>query len=500
MKIGNIDYNFDRVVRLTLFNACGPVNDKTGVQKIENVIVIEYDPLSYVYENPKNPTEGRKKTKEGSVARIDFEVINIGPENRNQKPGFTANIKLYNTTDEISQAVAQNGNFGDYEGIANPSTRQKKYSEFMNSRLQCKLEVGYSNGQGGSTLHTLFQGYVNSTFSSRNGAEWITELRCFNRDDTSQQYPETCIVPGFEDYNERKVVERSKEMYKIDTWEEMFKLQVISKELTRPGIGSYGQEKNSRQVSNYSVVINALERIPSNFDEWFEIRYISKPGNPVPNQKLEEKLKNFKIKGFSTSKRDLDSSLNDLCAFKGLNLGWARYSSPDGGELKRIFLVWQAGDSKEIAEGNKADIVIPNYYSLVQPPTVNGGGNMTIKMMLYPTAKPFQSVSLMTVDTGEVAADFDKSYAAFNAKKLTETQQSIAGNLSGNFTPMIQGPYGIVVYESDRKSKGYMFNKAFPIIKVVHTGSTHKKDWYTTLTTIPMAMGYSNTRKVVPRK
>ena len=60
MKIGKIDYNFDRVVRLTLFNACGPVNEKTGEQKIENVIVIEYDPLSYVYENPEKPAEGRK--------------------------------------------------------------------------------------------------------------------------------------------------------------------------------------------------------------------------------------------------------------------------------------------------------------------------------------------------------------------------------------------------------------------------------------------------------
>lgn len=491
MKIGNNVYNFDRVVRLTLFNP----NDLDENGNLRNVIILEYDPLS------ETEVDGKKVKKETSVARIDFEVTNIGPKNRNQKPGFTADIILYNVTDNVSQAIAQNGDFGEYEDISNPSKREESYKNFLERRLQCKLEAGYSNGSGEATTQTLFQGYVNSSFSFRKGVDRVTHLMCFNSDDTSAQFPETSTLDSKINYNEKTEQERFEESFSATTWDSMFKNQVIFKTLSRPATAHYeGGFFKTRQVSNYSRVVTVLERIPSNFDEWFKLEYVTKPNSTTIDKSLESKMKNFNVKGFYTSKKDLDSSLFDLCSYNGLNLGWGMKLDPEGKDNRWIYQVWETGNGKIMDSGDKADIQIVNYYGLVDNPTINGNGNLTLKMMLYPDAEPYQTVSLLIKDTGETAKDFSYSYESINAASLTQTQQNVAGSLSsGNFTALVQGPYAIQVFAKDKKSKGYMFNKAYTIIKVVHKGSTHSKEWYTTLTTIPLAMGYSN-KDVVRRR
>lgn len=489
MKIGENIYNFDRVVKLTLFYAKPNGRDKQGKQKysIENFVVIEHDPLS----DWTNPNTQKKEKKNSAIARIDFETTDIGPQNRNQKAGFTANIRLYNITDDISQAIAHKGNFGpDLQKIEGAKQRNEAWFNYQNSRLQCKLEVGYSDGNGGSETHTIFQGYVNSSFSYRKGQDQVTELMCFNRDDTSQDYPIMCIIDNISEYSEVDVKKQLLDSLKASTWEQMFKNIVMMKSMTRPATATIGGKPENGQVSNFSVAMNDLERLPGNFDGWFKIEYIKNPDSMAKSESLRSKLQNFNIEGFSTQKRDMDSALNDLCAFKNLNLTWKMAIDTNGVDSRWAFYVWETGNGKKIGNGDNATIKIVNYHTLVDAPTVNGNGNMTIKMMLYPQAKPLQTVGLLIKDVGQSDGDYANTYEVVNAAKFSETQQSVAGGLSsGNYAPLVQGPYAIQVFHQDKTSKGYMFNKSFPIIKVVHKGSTHSKEWYTTLTTVPMAMG-----------
>lgn len=489
MKIGDNIYNFDRVVKLTLFYATKAGRDKNGEQQynIDNFVKIEYDPLS----DWTNPKTGKKEKKHSAIARIDFEATEIGPQNRNQKPGFTANIRLYNITDDISQAIAHNGNFGpDLQKIKDGKKRNDTWLEYQNGRLQCKLEVGYSNGDGTSDTHTIFQGYVNSSFSYRKGQDQVTELFCFNRDDTTPDYPMTLMINNAEEYSEENVKKQLSDLLKASTWEQMFKNIVISRAVYKPATAALGEEGGDNQVSNFPVPIYEPERVPGNFDKWFTIRYVKDPDRLAESQSLKNRIQNFNIEGFSTQKRDMDAALKDLCAFRNLNLMYKMGVDATGVEDRYVFFVWETGNGKKIGNGENATIQIVNYHTLVEPPTVNGNGNMTIKMMLYPQAKPFQTVGLLIKDAGQSNSDYSNSYEVVNASKFSETQQSVAGNLSsGNYAPLVQGPYAIQVFHQDKTSKGYMFNKAFPIIKVVHKGSTHSKEWYTTLTTVPMAMG-----------
>ena len=111
-------------------------------------------------------------------------------------------------------------------------------------------------------------------------------------------------------------------------------------------------------------------------------------------------------------------------------------------------------------------------------------------MMLEPSVINYANLELV-IDTdpknaSDAYADFSNSFSGMNTISLS------AG--VGRFVPLVSGDYAASVMMQDQKSRGNIFNYPFGIWKVVHSGSTHTKDWYTNVFSYPSFLGKGEKR------
>jgi len=461
MIINGQKVNFDRIVRVTLIGWQG--------------CIVEYCPLA----------------DESLIARIEFETLEIPSKNNPKKPGYTATVKLYNVDDRIATCIANNQKWlVDYVN-AEMTDEQKKAAvkKYYSDRLQLRLEAGYWNHEGNKRDYKpLFEGFVNSSYTYRKGQDYISVLQCYNfMEDTPNN---KAILDSISSYSEDETITTSENRKGDSNWNSTFHKFVSNFAIFKKN--PLYHLTNDEEVFPKMTLVTDEDRKNGDF---FIIRYATdatgKKADPILASKLSVGASGINTSSFYSNESTLYGLLSDLCKYKNSNCWWTE--DYDFNTDKVTYIIYPKGSGSDYTESDKSEIQIVNYQNLLEAPTVTGGGSLTIRMLFEPTAKPLLRVALIIKDVGTVNGTSNSS--VINASSFSATQQSINANLqSGNFTPLVQGPYSMSVYSQEKmneqaQKKGYLFNIGFPIIRVEHKGDTHSPTWETNITTAPTIKG-----------
>lgn len=512
MKVSGseIDWRFDRVVKVTI--KCPNIWSETKKNKAGelvatpvNEVVIMYDPL----------------TNENLVPRIDFTTDTITQLDDLCTPSYSAEIKLYNITDSVANAIASKG--VDIINVSrNKNTTNEKRREILqkpSGRPSIKLEVGY---HGDENLSLLFDGYINSTFSTRVGTDYVTTLQCWKFDGSLPNSSAGSLGIDVADAEESAlyIKEKNEDLYNCSTFDELvYKLLTI--------YGDWMPIKEDTPENKLTAMLNPSNEVSSLKSSSFETstKDISPTSNSYVRLPMVEYLKNYDIKNGASiyyvtdvksmtpypelgvrvreattnisfradGETDLVRLLHTAAARTRLNIDCVEKKNPpvafdNNGTPRRIFAVYEIGKEKGGVKGST--LVIKNYQNIVEPPVIGGNGSLSVKMMLEPAVAKYDNIELV-IDTNpdnasDAYADFSNSFTGMNSIGLS------AG--VGRFVPLVSGDYAASVMMQDQKSRGNIFNYPFGIWKVVHTGSTHTKDWYTNVFSYPSFLGKGEKR------
>lgn len=501
MRINDVNWNFDRVVRLTIKCPGAEIDyDKEG-KKVDTVVV-EYNPLD----------DGRK------VARIDFTCEMLTQLSDITQPSYTAEIKLYNITDELANAIASGGADIRYIFSGNTvSDRRERYKARRGSRPQVKLEIGYYNHENPSetSLATIFDGYINSSFSARQGVDYVTTLQCWKFNGSLPDDVSWCLTETKDEYLDYKeeIEEKRGKPYK-GTVENVLADLIWDYATERPSIVTEGKTKeisfdgSSSQMSKIEKEKNFSQQFSVPFnrpgDTWkenhefsnvFSLGFYYDASGTLLNEDLRQKLirawgSDFVF--YTNGETDLDKLLHSALAKTGYNLSYKKdenFNKSIDGEEKRNgvrfkWYVYEAG-----ARGSKSPnpgsggIKIINYQNVVETPVINGNGSMQLKTMIIPgiTTKSALMLAIEDVDSDQV---YNMGNSSFTGIKASTLSASV-----GKFVPLMTGEYNTAVLINDQKKRGSLFNTWFDIWKITFSGSTHTKDWYNTIFTFPTFLG-----------
>ena len=501
MKINDVNWNFDRVVRLTIRCPGAYIDyDKNG-NKVDTV-VIEYNPLD----------DGRK------VARIDFSCEMLTQLSDITQPSYTAEIKLYNITDELANAIASGG--ADIRNIfaaKSVSDRRTRYKQRNSVRPQVKLEIGYFNHENPSetSLATLFDGYINSSFSARQGVDYVTTLQCWKFDGSLPDDVSWCLAETRDEYMEYKAeIEEQRGKKYSGTVTDVLRDLIWDYATERPSINTEGKTKelsfdgSSAQMSAVEKEVNFSQQFRVRFnepgDEWkkthtftdaFSLGYFYDAAGSLYNMDLERKLikawgSDFEF--YTNGETNLDKLLHSALAKTGYSLSYKKDENfnksidgnPNSNGVRFKWYVFEAG-----ARGSKSPnpgsggIKIINYQNVVETPQINGNGSMQLKTMIIPgiTTKSALMLAIEDIDSDQV---YNLGNSSFTGIKASSLSASV-----GKFVPLMTGEYNTAVLINDQKKRGSLFNTWFDIWKITFSGSTHTKDWYNTIFTWPTFLG-----------
>ncbi len=492
MKLNDIDWNFDRVVRLTIKCPGRAIEyDKEG-KKTVNTVVIEYNPL----DDPRK------------VARIDFTCDCLTQLKDLTAPSYTAEIKLYNISKELANAIGQGGNeiaaVFSGKGIAE---RRNAYKARNSIRPQVTLEVGYYNHENPSqtSLWKLFNGYINSSFSARQGQDYVTTLQCWKYDGSLPGDANFCLASTESEYQELKdkLVNKRGEMYE-GTVKDVIAKVIWDYATTRPTleevpmseqISSFsGTKENMTKQSDKRNVVQFETIFNSGDDEWkgshkftdvFDVRFTKDASGETLDKDLEYRLLNkwgASFRAYTDGETDLDKILAEVLAQTGLNLDYFLDKSLTKAD-KYIWNVFYAGGRGTSTSADGGLIEIVNYQNVVETPMINGNGSLQLKTMIIPGVSTKSKLRL-TVKNIESESAANLGAPSFSGIKATTFSGS-----NGRFTPLLSGEYASAVLINDAKDKGSIFNHTFNLWKVSYNGSTHSREWFNTLYSFPSFLG-----------
>ena len=501
MKINDVNWNFDRIVRVTI-RCPGRSVDYNSEGKSVDTVVIEYNPLDNGYK----------------VARIDFSCEMLTQLSNITQPSYTAEIKLYNITDKLANAIASDG--ADIRSIYAATSVQERKNRYRNrasQRPQIKLEIGYFNHEKPSetSYATLFDGYINSSFSARQGVDYVTTLQCWKFDGSLPDDVSWCLVQNQEEYEQyqTEIEEEKGKLYDGSVTDVLCKLiwdyakerpsrKTEGKDDVTSFLGSKGVMSSVEKEKNFSQQFRVKFNEPGDtwkqehqFGDVFRLGYFYDASGAVYNPDLEQKLikrwgTNFKF--YTNGEDNLDRLLKAALAKTGFNLSY-RY---DDGFEKSIngqedangvlfkWYVYEAGGrtSKSPNPGSNG-IKIINYQNVVETPIINGNGSMQLKTMIIPgiTTKSALMLAIEDLDSDQV---YNMGNSSFTGIKASTLSASV-----GKFVPLMTGEYNTAVLINDQKKRGSLFNTWFDIWKITFSGSTHTTDWYNTIYTWPTFLG-----------
>lgn len=509
MKVrgSEINWRFDRVVKVTITcpNIWSTTKEVDGkiVTTPSNEVVIMYDPL----------------TNENLVARIDFSTDTITQLDDLCTPSYSAEIKLYNITDSIANAISSKG-VDIIQVSRSENTSREKRREVLqkqSGRPRIQLEVGY---HGDESLSLLFDGYINSTFSTRVGTDYVTTLQCWKFDGSLPNASAGALGIDVTDAEESAeyIKDKNADLYNCDTFDDLiYKLvsiygdwMPVLKDTPKNAIDDLlkkDKEVSSLKFSsfetstkNITASTNSYERIPmadylkkKDIRNGVAIYYVTDVMSMKPNQELATRVRRetANISFRADGETNLVRLLHTAAARTRLNIDCVEkkeVSFDVDGTPRRVFAVYEIGTKKGGVKGST--LKIKNYQNIVEPPVIGGNGSLSVKMMLEPSVINYANLELV-IDTdpknaSDAYADFSNSFSGMNTISLS------AG--VGRFVPLVSGDYAASVMMQDQKSRGNIFNYPFGIWKVVHSGSTHTKDWYTNVFSYPSFLGKGEKR------
>ena len=488
MNIQGNTYNFDRIVRLTLW-----YGNENGTTESE---ILEYAPLA----------------NSALCPHIEATVKDIAnPNRKNNRPGFTAEIKVLNPTDGAKRLLAEHSTWMlQFANAASQEELEKKLAKdsdnvlrkYYESRIRVKLEVGYWNHEANAPqtdssvsdarrqYKVLFHGFVNNSVRHRQGSDEILVMSCHDFDAGAMSVSAvTKAITGKRDVLAKKeearnltAAQREKRSSRgVQTWDGMLRKIVRNFINVRPN--------PAQALAALAPTIPVTEAARQNAS-WINVRYIFTPSkkNEI-NYNLEKRLNKINMNGFFAYGLAYPEMINELATFKNANIDWLQDDEWEKGKV--TIFVWPKGKGIDMVPGNDADIKIVNYQNLIESPSVDASGALQIRMFLNLECIPLRRLALLWDETIGAQTGTGESLVVAG----TEARESIS--YAGAPNPYVatnQGAYAQSIYmqqqiKKEVQNNGYLLNTGFPIVSATHTISTHGKKWETIVKTIPMWEG-----------
>lgn len=494
------NFNFDRVMKLTFYGL-----DKNA----PSAVTYEFAPLS---DERKTP-------------RLEAVINDIVHGNKiANRPGYTAEITVYNPGDSLSTILAYNTKFTqDYvekdtqnwqkQLAGNQKQANEVLEKYYRNRIRVKVECGYWNHEGGfADYKTMFDGYINSYVNYLKGNDMIAKFYCHDYD-ASALDKQTFVKSlggeidkkALESDMEKQIQDSIQKSGKGKTWHMMFGnlvrlyQEIKPKKQTIEETFSLAPGTLIQQNPEMSTgIMEPVTEDDRNNTDWFTILYVMGPNKKdKPDYILENRLSRMDVSSFTTSASFLENMLNDLVCYQNADVEWeVDYEYTPG---RVTFFVWPTGEGNRTVTAGSADIRIVNYQNVLESPTVSSNGSLQIKMFLNPECIPGKSIGLF-LDRGIGAETTTGDALVVQAGAGLNEVLAPGGNISPYAGAQILGAKTSAVYTLNQADEfatnnGYMFNLGFPIIQAKHEVSTHGKEWYTTVKTIPCYSGLNLKRR-----
>lgn len=493
MKIGKDYYNFGRCVKITFSNG---------------------------YSLEHAPELNRDK-----FVAMDISVSDRPSASAKDKPGFQGNVTIFNPSKELLHTIS-GGATWIQQYIKDNGSEAENYSltkDFYRSRLVVTVEAGYVVDEGKNkkaNYSTILKGYVMGSSLSHKGTDDVLSIGIYDIDimnepaNIEKNYKKKTIADyvnesGFGDFADTwyKTLVKYIQLYETKRIPSRTDIPNIRRQMTYEISPAQTQENFPLSVDTSRTSYETLPYIDvSSTDrkktDWFEIKFVQslsdylvakRAGKDLVSARgivdvdLEIDCKNLKMPNGSLSGANLAQMLDGLCAVEG-DLGWYRDVSTD--MSRNTYVIYRMSKQKSFVRGENAAIRIWNYQNLLESPSVDGAGCLTIKMIFNPECICLKTIALMLDTNLKTAVTRDISELTTGLLGSMATQTS---GLSNYGNTQITGANAVAALRkevSDATKKGYLFNTGFPIIKVEHRLSTYGKDWTTTVKTTPAIGGF----------
>ncbi len=455
MKIKGVDYNFGRVVYLTIGRIVGDPYKYTGLpsETMTDVVTIAFDPR-------KNP---QLNTRIDFLIRHQFGAVS----SITGSPCSLAAIDLYN----IGPALQQ------FMDAYNKAKDNGYWKSVQISQYVCALQVGYQ----GSRKTTIFAGVINSYNVERHQTDstvdTVWHLFCAGTGGYSTTpMSQSEIAESGQDYS-AELQEQNQTMQSYISGEAYIKSIVMSHPrqvytLTDMGIAFDGDSfQVQTDLDNMGLVAlpKTINVTNKNFNQYFEIKYMAF-NSGVEEEWTKEIWQNQPIKGIvNLDTSDLGATLVDVAALRNCYAD-IRLDENTG---KQIIHIYSVG-ARKTALQKKTDYVIKDFQNLRKPPLVSGT-NIRFDLMMEPGVRPYDTFELRVTD------DFMSKY---------QKSPSFGVNFSGDYGNWatifagtnFEGLSNTITSKSTKKKTeqtGNVFNKKYVAINIIHQGSTHTPEWST---------------------
>jgi len=515
MKIGGVKYNFERILKISIYK---PVGDDST-----EVYTIKYAP----------------QANERYCPMIDVVVNDMpDPRGKNARPGYTADVKIYNPPDSLANMFNNNKTwihqFFDSdirkEIQHNPKKAAEQLEKYYNSRFRVKIYAGYWRpDEKGAAREDygngpIFEGTITTFAYYRKGVDDILQFSGFDFDPASdlaisaigkslgvktvveEHYAEDVLGQS---YKESKWRRGNKSL----TWDQMSRILIYQLVTTRPKrMNIIGQQEilpRSTQSDPENEIyttayVSYLDRNIDKFD-WAETRYLytleRKYGGVADeksenfNRSLRDRMVALTTEKFYTNAQTVHGALNDLTEFNGLHLNFMLDYNYVPGRI--ILWVWPSGDTNKLFLGaDGPGVKIVNWQNLLEAPTVQGSGAIKITMLFNPACHSMDLITLVQdtsqgndVDSLVTTANLTHGFAAAGGQGLIPTLQ---GNMS--FSSARLSSDAEIQRELEQKGiskwAGALINIGWPMFTVRHDLSTRTGNWRTTVLTMPAPGGF----------
>lgn len=483
MIVNDVNYNFDRILRVT-------VSATEGGE--EKQFVIEYCP----------------RADERLNARIDVTEKEVPIVNtKHNGPGFSAQVKIYNPPVELVGMINQHANWS----LQNTNLRQ-----YYAGRCWVTIDAGYWNPQkaasaqkiegtteadeqskkdAGRDYNRIFGGWLNTSAYYRKGVDNILEIFCHSiriLDSENQEMIQAAQVAksGYSEVVFREKMDSPAVGSGSKGWDRMMR-EIITKyaEVKAPK-NNFGvlRTQFARNASLAPVDVKPEDR--TDLNKFYYVNYIYEPSNlsDIESVKradpdLKRQAETMNTSGYVINGKTFYEKIQEMCdRFPGLRYhedltyddGYSRYYFwlPVGGSGRKANTT-----NRSLPSNSAPDVTIYNFQNFLQVPSVDGAGCFTIKMLFNPGIKPNNKLMLKWVD------ELTHNGVISSLTKGVSTTAKI-----GQYYPSLQGGVFNAQVAAILGTNGDLFNVSYTVAYITHKLSTHTSSWSTEVKTTSVAL------------
>ena len=413
---------------------------------------------------------------------MDVVVTDMPSPLASNKPGFMGNVTIYNPSKQLLTTIASGAtwlsSFSDMKteqeitkkvkqipempqntsSVAANITKTNMMQEYYKSRLRAVIYAGYVE-KGVPNYSRILGGYVNGSSFSHKGTDDILKIGIYDIDINEVSKSTLSFIEEAEALSksthrgsvlEAKWISESKTKFE-STWNNT--LEKYIKNFETEWVNDEGIIK--------ILYVKSLR-------DWFNSKSKTRLDSSVLNEPLKKKLMAQKMPKGGISAYNLAGMLDGLCANASVPVYWLR-------DVKDVsantYVIYPLG-GKTIVSGEYSTIQIWNYQNLLETPSIDGAGKMTIKMVFNPQCACNKTIALM-LDPTLGQTDVTRNISSFESSIVVGGKMVGSMSSTGNDAAVANNQItGNTNVQSQRKQaqtadkSGYLFNTGFPIIRV----------------------------------